>query len=295
MFDDPLVEIQELTAVIKSDITSLNMAVSDLHAIQNLELADGNCSKDRVTHASTICDDLKTRLMETTKQFQGVLTARTENLKAHENRKQIFSTNSVRENPFLKQARTTTKPPPWSNTSSNLQPSIMASTVAQSSNQLSCLDRGLTRRRSAVESSPSHHMEVSLLQQVVPRQDSHTQGQASALQNVESTISELGGIFSQLATMVAQQGELAIRIDDNMEESLANVEGARSALLKHLHQISSNRNAAWTGAAKTDSSTSLGKNESLPTNDNAKDLLLSEKLGHVRTCTLLFEKDDELK
>ncbi|KAK9159030.1 hypothetical protein Scep_005604 [Stephania cephalantha] len=233
MFDDPLVEIQELTAVIKSDITSLNMAVSDLHAIQNLELADGNCSKDRVTHASTICDDLKTRLMETTKQFQGVLTTRTENLKAHENRKQIFSTNSVRENPFLKQARTTTKPPPWSNTSSNLQPSIMASTAAQSSNQL--------RRRSAVESSPSHHMEVSLLQQVVPRQDSHTQGQASALQNVESTISELGGIFSQLATMVAQQGELAIRIDDNMEESLANVEGARSALLKHLHQISSNR------------------------------------------------------
>lgn len=31
------------------------------------------------------------------------------------------------------------------------------------------------------------------------------------------------------------------RIDDNMEESLANVEGARSALLRHLNQISSNR------------------------------------------------------
>lgn len=31
------------------------------------------------------------------------------------------------------------------------------------------------------------------------------------------------------------------RIDDNMEESLVNVEGARSALLRHLNQISSNR------------------------------------------------------
>ncbi|KAL7229882.1 hypothetical protein ACSBR2_008438 [Camellia fascicularis] len=41
--------------------------------------------------------------------------------------------------------------------------------------------------------------------------------------------------------MVAQQGELAIRIDDNMEESLTNVESARSALLRHLNQISSNR------------------------------------------------------
>ena len=31
------------------------------------------------------------------------------------------------------------------------------------------------------------------------------------------------------------------RIDDNMDESLANVEGARSSLLRHLNQISSNR------------------------------------------------------
>ncbi|KAJ0814534.1 putative target SNARE coiled-coil domain-containing protein [Helianthus annuus] len=33
-----------------------------------------------------------------------------------------------------------------------------------------------------------------------------------------------------------------IRIDDNMEETLSHVEGARGALLKHLNQISSNRN-----------------------------------------------------
>ncbi|KAJ0827854.1 putative target SNARE coiled-coil domain-containing protein [Helianthus annuus] len=32
-----------------------------------------------------------------------------------------------------------------------------------------------------------------------------------------------------------------IRIDDNMEETLSHVEGARGALLKHLNQISSNR------------------------------------------------------
>lgn len=31
------------------------------------------------------------------------------------------------------------------------------------------------------------------------------------------------------------------RIDDNMDESLANVEGASNALLKYLNRISSNR------------------------------------------------------
>ena len=67
------------------------------------------------------------------------------------------------------------------------------------------------RRRLAADNTPSHHMEMSMLQQVVPRQESYSQSRAVALQNVESTISELSGIFTNLATMVVQQGELAIR------------------------------------------------------------------------------------
>jgi len=62
-----------------------------------------------------------------------------------------------------------------------------------------------------------------------------------ALHNVESTILELSNIFTQLATMVSQQGELAIRIDENMDDTLSNVEGAQGALLKYLNRISSNR------------------------------------------------------
>lgn len=48
-------------------------------------------------------------------------------------------------------------------------------------------------------------------QQMVPLQDSYMQSRAEALQNVESTIHELGNIFNQLATLVSQQGEIAIR------------------------------------------------------------------------------------
>ncbi|CAL5363790.1 unnamed protein product [Camellia sinensis] len=233
LFDDPIKEIQELTALIKDDITALNVAVSDLQTLQNLELADGNYSEDRVVHSTTVCDDLKNKLMGATKQFQDVLTTRTENIKAHENRKLIFSTNVARENPLSNPPKTVTEPPPWSNSSGSLQQSVSPADGVQVGSQL--------RRRLATDNTPSHHMEMSMLQQVVPRQESYSQSRAVALQNVESTISELGGIFTHLATMVAQQGELAIRIDDNMEESLTNVESARSALLRHLNQISSNR------------------------------------------------------
>ncbi|GMP69356.1 hypothetical protein CsSME_00028652 [Camellia sinensis var. sinensis] len=220
--------------------TSLKIArlskLSDLQNLQNVEIADGNYSEDRVVHSTTVCDDLKTKLMGATKQFQDVLTTRTKNIKAHENRKQIFSTNIARENPLRNPTKAVTEPAPWSTSSGSsgsLQPSVSPSNGVQVGSQL--------RRRLAVDNTPSHHMEMSMLQQVVPPQESYSQSRAVALQNVESTISELGGIFTHLATMVAQQGELAIRIDDNMEESLSNVESARSSLLRHLNQISSNR------------------------------------------------------
>jgi len=48
-------------------------------------------------------------------------------------------------------------------------------------------------------------------QEVAPLQDSYMQSRAEALQNVESTIHELSNIFNQLATLVSQQGEVAIR------------------------------------------------------------------------------------
>lgn len=61
------------------------------------------------------------------------------------------------------------------------------------------------------ESQPLLQQQQHQQQQMVPLQDTYMQSRAEALQNVESTIHELSNIFTQLATMVSQQGELAIR------------------------------------------------------------------------------------
>ncbi len=72
------------------------------------------------------------------------------------------------------------------------------------------------RRRSTLDDSEPRAAQGQgqMQQQMVPVQDSYMQNRAEALQNVESTIVELSNVFSQLATMVAQQGEMAIRFDN---------------------------------------------------------------------------------
>ncbi|XP_043698324.1 syntaxin-32-like isoform X2 [Telopea speciosissima] len=236
VFDDPTLEIQELTAVIKQDITALNSAVVDLQLVCNSRNENGNISADTTSHSTTVVDDLKNRLMSTTKEFKEVLTMRTENMKVHENRRQLFSSTASRDstNPFVRQrplaskpgaSTSTTPPPPWANGSA-------------SSSQL------FPRRSTDGDTQPllqQQQHQQQQHQQLVPLQDGYMQSRAEALQNVESTIHELSNIFTQLATMVSQQGELAIRIDENMDDTLANVEGAQGQLLKYLNSISSNR------------------------------------------------------
>ncbi|KAF8393320.1 hypothetical protein HHK36_021561 [Tetracentron sinense] len=235
VFDDPTMEIQEMTAVIKQDITALNSAVVDLQFLCNSQNESGNISRDTTSHSTTVVDNLKNRLMSATKEFKEVLTMRTENLKVHENRRQLFSSTASKEstNPFVRQrplaakstaSTSTAPPPPWANGST-------------SSAHL------FPRKQMDGEAQPflQQQHQQQQQQQLVPLQDTYMQSRAEALQNVESTIHELSNIFTQLATMVSQQGELAIRIDENMDDTLANVEGAQGALLKYLNSISSNR------------------------------------------------------
>ncbi|PKA59811.1 Syntaxin-32 [Apostasia shenzhenica] len=233
VFDDPTAEIQELTAVIKQDITALNSAVVDLQLLCNSQSESGNISSDTSSHSTTVVDNLKNRLMSATKEFKEVLTMRTENLKVHENRRQLFSSTSKdTTNPFIRQRPLVSRvssdsgapPPPWANDSA-------------SSSQL--FPRKKVNGDPSSSSQPLMHQQQQ--QQMVPLQDNYMHSRAEALQNVESTIHELSNIFTQLATMVSQQGELAIRIDENVDDTLANVEGAQGQLLKYLNSISSNR------------------------------------------------------
>ena len=62
-----------------------------------------------------------------------------------------------------------------------------------------------------------------------------------AIETIERTINELGGIFGQLAAMVSEQSEMIQRIDANTEDVVDNVQGAQRELMKYWSRVSGNR------------------------------------------------------
>jgi SNARE domain len=72
-------------------------------------------------------------------------------------------------------------------------------------------------------------------------QDSYIQQRSTAIESIETTIAELGQIFSQLANMVAEQRDTVQRIDADTHDIAANVEGGQRELLKVLARVSNSR------------------------------------------------------
>ncbi|XP_059574495.1 syntaxin-5 [Alligator mississippiensis] len=204
LFDDKAVEIEELTYIIKQDINSLNKQIAQL---QEFVRAKGGLSGRHVqTHSNTVVVSLQSKLASMSNDFKSVLEVRTENLKQQRSRREQFSRAPV--------------------STSNLG----GSTVLQDES-----------RRASGDVAIDMDSRTSQQLQLIDEQDSYIQSRADTMQNIESTIVELGSIFQQLAHMVKEQEETIQRIDANVEDAQLNVEAAHSEILKYFQSVTSNR------------------------------------------------------
>uniref|UniRef100_A0A8C7P8L2 Syntaxin-5 n=1 Tax=Oncorhynchus mykiss TaxID=8022 RepID=A0A8C7P8L2_ONCMY len=209
LFDDKAVEIEELTYIIKQDINSLNKQIAQL---QDLIGSRGAPSGRHIqTHSNTIVISLQSKLASMSNDFKSVLEVRTENLKQQKNRREQFSQRHV---------------------SSPLHANNFKSSV---------LMQDESRSMGAEVAINMDNQSNPLQLQLIDEQDSYIQSRADTMQNIESTIVELGSIFQQLAHMVKEQEETVQRIDANVEDTQLNVDMAHTEILKYFQSVSSNR------------------------------------------------------
>ncbi|GLV39950.1 Syntaxin 5 [Carabus blaptoides fortunei] len=210
LFDDRSAEIQELTYIIKGDLNSLNQQIARLQDISKAQRSV-NSGKHLQSHSSSVVLALQSKLASMSTDFKQILEVRTENLKHQKNRRDQFSQGPV---------------------SSSLPPSAVNSSVLMQDEQVS-ID---------LEGSSSPLIPRSQQQSMIyDDTDSYLQSRAETMQNIESTIVELGGIFQQLAHMVKEQEEMVERIDTNVQDAELNIDAAHGQILKYFQSVTSNR------------------------------------------------------
>jgi syntaxin 5 len=87
---------------------------------------------------------------------------------------------------------------------------------------------------------PQSDQQLLMMEEAQPT-NTYIQARGEAIEAIERTISELGSIFGQLASMVSEQSEMIQRIDANTEDVVDNVQGAQRELLKYWSRVSGNR------------------------------------------------------
>ncbi|KAG9352014.1 hypothetical protein JZ751_023265 [Albula glossodonta] len=215
----------------KPDITSLNKQIAQLQEL--VRSRSGQNGRHVLTHSNTVMVSLQSKLASMSNDFKSVLEVRTEGLAVlgilccslHGG----FHLASTCHN--LKQQR--------SRREQYSQPLLPTSPLQTSNTSSSLLMLDDARASGDVSIDMDSRSSQQLL--LINEQDSYIQSRADTMQNIESTIVELGSIFQQLAHMVKEQEETVQRIDANVEDTQLNIDAAHAEIVKYFQSVSSNR------------------------------------------------------
>jgi len=221
LFDDRPREIQELTFIIKEDMNALNRQIGQLQQIAKAQRSGGLQGRHQQSHTSSVVFTLQTKLASMTNNFKEVLEVRTENLKEGKSRQEMFAAQGAVVNSSM----------PQSAVSGFHSGSVLAAADDEAQTQRS--------NEVAISMGAMPEQTQSFLQ--ADSTDRYLASRADTMQNIESTIVELGGIFQQLAHMLKEQEEMMVRIDGNVEETAINTELAHEQILKYFRSVTSNR------------------------------------------------------
>ncbi|OCH94744.1 t-SNARE [Obba rivulosa] len=247
LFDDRPVEISELTYIIKQDIANINKQIASLQAYVKQRNAAGLSNtpegKQLDEHNHNVVMLLQSKLADTSMTFKDVLEIRTQNMKESKDRTEQFmhSTSAAASQApsnSLLFGNMQRQDPMGDGTFTTSRADVKGKgrALPQNNGDILALDLG-----SAEEGAVSHGSDAFMQMQLVEQQDNYIQTRSTAIESIESTIAELGQIFTQLAQMVAEQRETVQRIDADTIDIASNVSGAQRELLKYYASISSNR------------------------------------------------------
>jgi syntaxin 5 len=235
LFNDPANEINELTYIIKTDLSTLHNELEVLHkwVVSHRDGHDaGALSVHAARNSTAIVDNLKQQLMTTTKSFQEVLQVRTNNLKEQNTRRKQFEAGSGGSSTVVGNAAVRKR-------GANPFDALMN----QAASHKHAMNNGVETEATTEDAlvMPGDGMQDQLLATPLVQSDDYLTSRAQAVENIESTIVELGEMYKRLVHIVGMQEEITLRIDANMDSALENMDMGHQQLLTYYDKISGSR------------------------------------------------------
>jgi len=232
LFDDRPVEIAELTYVIKQDLSALNGQISNLQALSK-SVTSKKGQDQEGEHNKNVVMLLQGNLADVSVNFKEVLEVRTKNIQASRSRTENFvSSVSAQSQSHMNPGRTDS---PLYNTP------LRSRSPRPSHNPQDILSLDPPSSSSTALARGAHSDQQMLMMEEAQAPNTYISQRGEAIEAIERTIAELGGIFGQLAQMVSEQSEMIQRIDANTEDVVDNVQGAQRELLKYWGRVQGNR------------------------------------------------------
>jgi len=277
LFEDPTIEINQLTDIIKSDINALK----GRHGALQGALAHAGSAKQRAMHSKGVVDSLESRLIEAATEFDRVLHTRARNIEHMHTAQDQFTGTFAPPAPIFEMIAPPPAPPSSSFGGGSgaggaaigaigsstpgaalAGPSTDPTRLAEDDGPMwatpGAKPIGLRRRNAEGSGAAGDHGQV-----VIDMDDSHGSGQqaqiaqmrevggmyydarAQAVETIQSAMADIGSMFQQLGVVVAEHETLLRRIDENVHTSVGNVQAGHDALNQYWRRLRSNRGLMW--------------------------------------------------
>ncbi|CAK1358871.1 unnamed protein product [Cercospora beticola] len=243
LFDDRPVEIAELTYVIKQDLAGLNQQIGNLQQLQRTQNGQASGAQQEGEHNKNVVMLLQGRVADVAVNFKEVLEVRTKNIQASRSRQENFVGEVGRSSAAQERLEPGRTDSPLYQTPSRGRSPKPGQTGPSSQGQdvLSLEPSGGSALYSGTGAPMQASQQQLQLMEEGSSSNSYIQQRGEAIEAIERTINELGGIFGQLAQMVSEQAEQIQRIDANTDDVVDNVEGAQRELMKYWSRVQGNR------------------------------------------------------
>ena len=209
VFDDQAKEIGELTMIVKQRLAKLHDGLNSLSELRESAVASqGRAGQQAKKHSETVVDTLRSKLVDASQGFKGVLQQRTKALKDSCSRRTGYSAD-----------RSTSFESALFQRAQDSQPLV-------EDNQ---------------QPSGPQYGNQSEVQLQAPSQVSYFRQRHDAVREVEQAVGQISEMFHDFNRLVHEQEELVVRIDSDVDDAVAHVDGGIDQLLQYLTNLSSNR------------------------------------------------------